>query len=81
MILSIIYFILFLSATVLINGLATRLSMGLLIWSIIFSVLTIPELWLIMMQFWVPFNLHNYNNDINCLTFFFTGFGVQSGID
>ncbi|CAG9803379.1 unnamed protein product [Chironomus riparius] len=51
-ILSIIYFILFLSATVLINGLATRLSMGLLIWSIIFSILTIPELWLIMMQFW-----------------------------
>lgn len=51
-ILSIIYFLLFLSATILINGLATRLSMGLILWSIIFSILTIPELWLIMMQFW-----------------------------
>ncbi|KAG5669252.1 hypothetical protein PVAND_017144 [Polypedilum vanderplanki] len=56
--LSIIYFVLFLSATILINGLATRLPMGLLIWSVIFSTLTIPELWLIMMQFWTADSNH-----------------------
>jgi hypothetical protein len=38
---------------VLINGLATRMAMGLLLWSLIVSILTIPELWLIMVQFWV----------------------------
>lgn len=54
--LCIIYFVLFLSATILINGLATRLAMGLLIWSVIVSTLTIPELWLIMVQFWVKNN-------------------------
>ncbi|CRK89772.1 CLUMA_CG003453, isoform A [Clunio marinus] len=47
-----IYFVLFLSATILINGLATRMAMGLLVWSLIVAVLTIPELWLIMVQFW-----------------------------
>jgi hypothetical protein len=53
--LSTIYFALFLSATILINGLATQMSMGLLLWSFIVSVLTIPELIIIMMQFWVSF--------------------------
>lgn len=48
-----IYFVLFLSATILINGLATRMAVGLLLWALIVSILTIPELWLIMVQFWV----------------------------
>lgn len=51
--LCVVYFALFLSATILINGLATQMSMGLLIWSLIVSVLTVPELIIIMMQFWV----------------------------
>lgn len=55
--LCVIYFALFLSATILINGLATQMSMGLLIWSLIISVLTIPELIIIMMQFWVSWNV------------------------
>lgn len=53
--LSTIYFVLFLSATILINGLATRMALGLLLWSFIVSILTIPELWFTMVQFWVSF--------------------------
>lgn len=51
--LCVVYFALFLSATILINGLATQMSMGLLIWSLIVAVLAVPELIIIVMQFWV----------------------------
>lgn len=66
--LCVIYFILFFSATVLINGLATRMATGLLLWSFLVSLLSIPELWLIMVQFWV--NMLKFSIFSSTLKFF-----------
>ncbi|KAL1403429.1 hypothetical protein pipiens_019363, partial [Culex pipiens pipiens] len=42
------YFILFISSAILIHGLSTGISWGLLSWSIIIGVLSVPELALVM---------------------------------
>uniref|UniRef100_A0A2M4BJZ1 Uncharacterized protein n=1 Tax=Anopheles marajoara TaxID=58244 RepID=A0A2M4BJZ1_9DIPT len=49
------YFILFISSAILIHGLSTGISWGLLSWSIIIGVLSVPELALVMymtIQYW-----------------------------
>uniref|UniRef100_A0A182JIU6 Uncharacterized protein n=1 Tax=Anopheles atroparvus TaxID=41427 RepID=A0A182JIU6_ANOAO len=49
------YFILFISSAILIHGLSTAISWGLLSWSIIIGVLSVPELALVMymtIQYW-----------------------------
>lgn len=78
--LCVIYFILFFSATVLINGLATRMATGLLVWSFLVSLLSIPELWLIMVQFWV--NMPKYSIFSSTLNFLFPpGHWVESRVE
>lgn len=50
------YFIVFVATTILIHGLVTGLSWGLFAWSIIIGVLSIPELFFVMVmttQHWV----------------------------